>query len=159
MKCEPLIKDVSYLENTKPMTVNPHSKSFSAEGKDSVASRSRVLTFKARKMRLLEQGTQMEVTPGTDRVHEKVRSLQTTLFSPSYLECSQGLSGHHRGKKPAYIQVHYAFWRRCSVFLRQLKSSHEPLFHNNNSTPTHCSCDELHCATYWRGKQEYCSCV
>lgn len=66
MKCEPLIKDVSYLENTKPMTVNPHSKSFSVEGKDSVASRSRVLTFNPRKMRLLEQGIQVEAEIQTD---------------------------------------------------------------------------------------------
>lgn len=60
MKCEPLIKDASYLENavkppTKPMIVNPHSKSFSTEAKKRVASSSRTVTFNLRKMKLLEQ--------------------------------------------------------------------------------------------------------
>lgn len=112
MKWEPLIKGASYLENvvkppTKLMIVNPHSKSFSVEAKKRVASRSRTVTFNPRKMKLLEPSIfwwrlecrQMEVTPGTDRIHEEVRSL--LIFSFLSRQCSHALSGHHRGKKSA----------------------------------------------------------
>jgi len=78
MKCEPLIKDVSYSENvvklpSKPLTVNPHSKPSSVEGRDSAAPRSR-----AHRWRLGFR--QMEVTAGIARVHVDVRSFQTTFY-------------------------------------------------------------------------------
>lgn len=77
MKCEPLIKGASYLKNvvkppTKPMIVNPHSKSFSVEVKKRVASRSRTITFNLRKMKLLEQSILVEAgmqTVGGDTRH------------------------------------------------------------------------------------------
>lgn len=77
MKCEPLIKDVSYPENvvktrTELMTVNPHSKPSSVEGRNSVAPT--FLTFNLRKIRLPEQDIQVEPgiqTDGGDSRHRQ----------------------------------------------------------------------------------------
>lgn len=42
--------------------------------------------------------------------------------------------GWEISRSDSYIHGHCALWIRCSVFLRQLKWSHEPLFHDNSNT-------------------------
>lgn len=97
MKGEHLIKDVFYLENvvkppTKAMTVTPHSKSSSVEGKDSVPPRITFLTLNLRKVRLLEQGIQakagIQTDGGNSRQGESPWKSQESpnhvLFFPSY---------------------------------------------------------------------------
>ena len=139
---------MSYLENvvkppTIPMTVNPHSKPSSVEDKDSVAPQSTFLTFNLRKMRLPEHDIQVEAEIQTDggdsrhRVHEEVRNLQTTsIFSFPSRQCSRHVwspQGWEIRSSGSYIQGHSVLWIRCSVLLRQLKSSHKQLFHGNST--------------------------
>ena len=127
MKCEPLIKDVSYSENvvklpTKPLTVNPHPKPSSVEGRDSSAPRSRAYGWRL-------EFREMEVT--SDRWSDSRHSQSPCggqefsdhfLFFPSYPDSVHRIclvtTGVEMSRSGSHIQCHFVLWIRHSVLLR-----------------------------------------